>query len=41
MLTVSRKVAELNREFHPDSKRFLVKHYPKDKEYRWRRSEKE
>ena len=34
MLTVSRKVTELNREFHPDGKRFLVKHYPKDKEYR-------
>ncbi len=34
MLTVSRKVIELNREFHPDGKRFLVKHYPKDKEYR-------
>ena len=34
MLTVSRKVIELNRQFHPDGKRFLVKHYPKDKEYR-------
>ncbi len=34
MLTVSRKVIELNREFHPDGKRFLVKHYPKEKEYR-------
>ena len=34
MLTVSRKVIELNREFHPDGRRFLVKHYPKDKEYR-------
>jgi integrase len=34
MLTVSRKVIELNREFHPDGKRFLVMHYPKDKEYR-------
>ena len=33
MLTVSRKVIELNRQFHPDGKRFLVKHYPKDKEY--------
>jgi len=33
MLTVSRKVIELNREFHPDGKRLLVKHYPKDKEY--------
>src|SRR5712691_2285252 len=34
MLTVSRKVIELNQEFHPDGRRFLVKHYPKDKEYR-------
>jgi integrase len=34
MLTVSRKVIEVNREFHPDGKRFLVKNYPKDKEYR-------
>jgi integrase len=34
MLTVSRKVTEVNREFHPDGKRFLVKPYPKDKEYR-------
>ena len=34
MLTVSRKVIELNREFHPDGARFLVKDYPKDKEYR-------
>ena len=34
MLTVSRKVIEINREFHPDGKRFLVKNYPKDKEYR-------
>jgi integrase len=34
MLTVSRKVIELNREFHPDGRRFLVQHYPKDKEYR-------
>jgi hypothetical protein len=34
VLTVSRKVIELNREFHPDGKRFLVKHYPNDKEYR-------
>src|SRR6266487_2715884 len=28
MLTVSRKVIELNREFHPDGGRFLIKHYP-------------
>jgi len=34
MLTVSRKVIELNRDFHPDGCRFLVKLYPKDKEYR-------
>src|SRR5215469_13926175 len=34
MLTVSRKVIEVNREFHPDGRRFLVKLYPKDKEYR-------
>jgi integrase len=34
MLTVSRKVIEVNRSFHPNGKRFLVKNYPKDKEYR-------
>jgi integrase len=34
MLTVSRKVIEVNSEFHPEGKRFLIKHYPKDKEYR-------
>jgi integrase len=34
MLTVSRKVIELNSEFHPEGKRFLVRDYPKDKEYR-------
>jgi integrase len=34
MLTVSRKVTEVNRQFHPDGGRFLVKPYPKDKEYR-------
>jgi len=34
MLTVSRKVIEVNRQFHPDGGRFLVKPYPKDKEYR-------
>jgi integrase len=34
VLTVSRKVIELGRKFHPDGKRFLVKAYPKDKEYR-------
>jgi integrase len=34
ILTVSRKVTEVNREFHPDGRRFLVGLYPKDKEYR-------
>jgi integrase len=34
MVTVSRKVVEVNREFHPDGGRFLVVNYPKDKEYR-------
>ena len=34
MLTVSRKLTEVNREFHPDGGRFLVRLYPKDKEYR-------
>ena len=34
MVTVSRKVTEVNREFHPDGRRFLVRLYPKDKEYR-------
>jgi len=34
MLTVSRKVIEVNREFHPDGRRFLVRLYPRDKEYR-------
>ncbi|MGH3401311.1 MAG: tyrosine-type recombinase/integrase, partial [Streptosporangiaceae bacterium] len=34
MLTVSRKVIQVNREFHPDGKRFIVVDYPKDKEYR-------
>ena len=33
ILTVSRKVAEVNRAFHPDGRRFLVS-YPKDKEVR-------
>jgi hypothetical protein len=28
MLAVSRKVIEVNRSFHPDGKRFLVKSYP-------------
>lgn len=34
MLTVSRKVTEVARAFHPDGTHFLVKLYPKDKEYR-------
>jgi integrase len=34
MFAVSRKVTEVNREFHPDGRRFLVRPYPKDKEYR-------
>jgi integrase len=34
MLTVSRVVVELVPKFHPTGERFLVKPYPKDKEYR-------
>src|SRR6266700_1465053 len=34
ILTVSRAVVELTRDEHPDAGRFLVKDYPKDKEYR-------
>lgn len=34
ILTVSRAVVELNPKFHPEGKRFLVKEYPKDKEWR-------
>ncbi|MCW2919911.1 MAG: putative Tyrosine recombinase xerD [Actinomycetia bacterium] len=34
ILTVSRSVMELSRKFHPTGGRFLVKQYPKDKEYR-------
>jgi hypothetical protein len=34
MLTVSRAVVELPPDEHPDGGRFLVKDYPKDKEYR-------
>ena len=34
ILTVSRKVIEVNRKFQPESKRFTVKEYPKDKEFR-------
>jgi len=34
MLTVSRAVVEVDPQFHPDGGRFLVKDYPKDREYR-------
>jgi len=34
ILTVGRAVIEVNGKYHPDGKRFLVKGYPKDKEYR-------
>ena len=34
MLTVSRAVVQVHPRFHPDGGRFLVKPYPKDKEYR-------
>ena len=34
ILTVARAVVELNPKFHPEVKRFLVKDYPKDKEWR-------
>jgi integrase len=34
VLTISRTVVELNPKFHPEGRRFLVKDYPKDKEWR-------
>ncbi|MDB4872855.1 MAG: putative Tyrosine recombinase xerD [Gemmatimonadales bacterium] len=34
ILTVSRTVMELSRKYHPTGGRFLVKEYPKNKEYR-------
>ena len=34
MLTVSRAVVEVDPQFHPDGGRFLVKDYPKDREFR-------
>lgn len=34
IVTVSRKVVEVNKKFHPSGKRFLVVNYPKDKESR-------
>ena len=34
MPTVSRAVVQVDPKFHPEGSRFLVKPYPKDKEYR-------
>ena len=34
VLTISRTVVQVNPKFHPTASRFLVKEYPKDKEYR-------
>jgi integrase len=34
VLTVSRAVVQVDPKFHPSGERFLVKQYPKDKEYR-------
>src|ERR1022692_1999815 len=34
ILTVSRAVVQVDPKFHPSGQRFLVKHYPKDKENR-------
>jgi integrase len=34
ILTISRTVVEVDKKFHPTGERFLVKQYPKDKEYR-------
>ncbi|GII58528.1 hypothetical protein Pth03_69170 [Planotetraspora thailandica] len=34
IVTVSRTVVEINAKHHPEGKRFLIKEYPKDKEYR-------
>ena len=34
VLTVGRTVVQVDPKFHPDGERFLVKEYPKDKEYR-------
>ncbi|HEY5988148.1 MAG TPA: site-specific integrase, partial [Streptosporangiaceae bacterium] len=34
ILTVGRTVVQVDPKFHPSGKRFLVKQYPKDKEYR-------
>ncbi|ADD45002.1 integrase family protein [Stackebrandtia nassauensis DSM 44728] len=35
VVTISRAVVQLVRKFHPEGKRFLVKEYPKDKEFRY------
>jgi len=35
ILTVSRAVVQVDPKFHPDGRRFLVKEYPKDGEYRY------
>ena len=34
MFTISRAVVQVNPKFHPDGKRFFVKEYPKDREWR-------
>lgn len=34
VLTVSRTVVQVDPKFHPSGQRFLIKEYPKDKEYR-------
>ncbi len=34
LLTIQRAVVEVNPKFHPEGRRFLVKEYPKDREYR-------
>ncbi len=34
VFTISRAVVQVNPKFHPEGKRFHVKQYPKDKEYR-------
>lgn len=34
ILTISRAVVQVNPKFHPEGERFLVKEYPKDKEFR-------
>ena len=34
IVTVSRTVVQIDPKFHPDGERFLIKPYPKDKEYR-------